>query len=467
MSAPVEELKSIVGASGWSTDPDELEPHLTEWRGTWRGNTPILLQPATTDEVAEIVRACGRSGTAIVPQGGNTGLCGGAVPDSSGEQVVLSLSRLDRIRGIDAADYSITAEAGCVLADLQAAARQADRLFALSLAAAGRCQIGGNLSTNAGGTNVLRYGTARDQVLGLEVVLPDGRIWNGLRRLRKDTAGYDLKQLFVGAEGTLGVITAACLRLQPLPDRREVMLIALDDAESAVALFAECRHRLADQMQAFELIPAIALEFVGRHLPDVRIPMPADHPWYVLLDTAVGVGSAAIEQQLQPLIEDGLIKDAVLAKNATEQEQIWRLRHSISEAQKLEGASLKHDVSVPVGKVAEFIRAGTSAVVDAFPGARVVAFGHVGDGNVHFNVSRPVDAADAAFLARREGIADVVYSIVDRFGGSISAEHGVGVLKRDRLRRHRGDVEVDLMLAIKRALDPQGIMNPGKVLSSR
>jgi FAD/FMN-containing dehydrogenase len=464
MSELVETLKSIVGPGGWVTDPARLEAHLTEWRGTWRGRTPIMVMPGSTAEVSAVVHACAAAGTAIVPQGGNTGLCGGAVPDASGRQVLLSLSRMRQIRALDADDYSMIAEAGCVLADIQRAADAVDRFFALSLAAEGSCQIGGNLSTNAGGTNVLRYGTARDQVLGLEVVLASGEIWNGLRTLRKDTAGYDVKQLFIGSEGTLGIITAAALRLFPKPAHRQVALLAVDSAQLAVELFADLRTRLADRMQAYELMSGRSLEYVCRHMPDSRLPFAAASPWYVLLDTAEGDSVDSLEAALLAVIESGLVRDAVLAKNESERGSLWRLRHSISEAQKFEGASLKHDVSVPVGAVARFIDDAERAVGRAVPGSRIVAFGHVGDGNVHFNVSQPPGAAAADFLASRDRVAEAVYDVVERYRGSISAEHGVGVLKRDELLRYRGAVEIGVMRAVKQSLDPDNLLNPGKVL---
>ncbi len=460
----LEKLKNIVGEKGWITDPASLEPFLSEWRDSYHGQTAIMLMPQSTEEVSAVVTACVAVGTAIVPQGGNTGLCGGAIPDASGKQVLLSLSRMNRIRALSPSDYSIVAEAGCILADVQAAAAGIDRLFPLSLAAEGSCQIGGNLSTNAGGTNVLRYGTAREQVLGLEVVLANGDIWDGLRTLRKDNCGYDIKQLFIGAEGTLGIITAASLRLFPCPEILQTALIAVADAQAAVDLFAMLRVRLSDRMQAFELIPDRAMRYVLKHIADTRCPFSDPSPWYVLLEFSAGAAQQTVEDELVPVLESGLAHDIVLAKNSREQQQMWRLRHSISEAQKREGASLKHDVSVPVGEVGHFIGEAETAVQRSFPGARVVAFGHVGDGNVHFNVSQPKDDAAGAFLERRDAMASIVYDVVERFGGSISAEHGIGVLKRGALIQYRSQVEVAVMRAIKAALDPDNLMNPGKVL---
>lgn len=459
-----DELKDIVGPGGWTTDAVELEPHLTEWRDTWKGTTLVMVSPESAVQVAEIVRACAAAETAIVPQGGNTGLCGGAIPDGSGTQVLLSLSRMNRIRSLDQNDYSIVAEAGCTLASIQSAAEQAGRFFPLSLAAEGSCQIGGNLSTNAGGINVLRYGTARAQALGLEVVLADGTIWNGLRSLRKDTAGYDLKQLFIGAEGTLGIITAACLRLYPAIRNAETALVAIASPGDAVEFFAALRGEMSDQLQAFELIPTRAVRYVLEHIPETRFPLSQESPWFVLLETANVENREEFERRLMTMHDQGLITDAVIAKNRAEADDLWRLRHSISEAQKREGASLKHDVSVPVGDVGAFIVAAEAAVKEIDPGIRAVPFGHVGDGNIHFNLSQPKDWQPQAFLDEREAIATVVYDVVDSFNGSISAEHGVGQAKRENLQIYRGSTEIGLMRALKGALDPANILNPGKVI---
>jgi len=460
----IDSLKSIVGDGAWVTDRQALEPHLTEWRDTWRGETPIMVLPDTTDKVAAVVAACAAAGTAIVPQGGNTGLCGGAIPDSGGEQVLLSLSGLNRIRSVSPKDHSLVAEAGCTLAGIQVAASDVDRFFPLSLAAEGSCQIGGNLSTNAGGINVLRYGTARDQALGLEVVLADGTVWNGLRSLRKDTAGYDLKQLFIGSEGTLGIITAASLRLYPAVHNARTAMIAIDSPDKAIDLLEELRQRLSDQIQAFEMIPARAVRFVSRHMPSIRFPLALDSPWFVLLESAGGCSDDLLDRSLLSAMESGLVEDAVIAKNEAETEQMWRLRHAISEAQKREGASLKHDISVPVGSVAAFIRRAEAAVTAYRPDIRVVAFGHVGDGNIHFNLSQPQAAAAADFLAEREVLAELVYDTVAGFNGSISAEHGIGQAKCEYLRRYKTDTELTLMRMLKTALDRRGLLNPGKVI---
>ncbi|MEX0977130.1 MAG: FAD-binding oxidoreductase [Woeseia sp.] len=460
----LDRLKDIVGPAGWIADPDLLAPHLTEWRGVYRGNTPLMVSPDSTRQVAEIVRACAETGTGLVPQGGNTGLCGGAIPGVAGDQVLLSLRRLNAIRAVSSEDFSLVAEAGCLLVQVQTAAANAGRIFPLSLAAEGSCQIGGNLSTDAGGINVLRYGTARNQVLGLEVVLADGSIWDGLRALRKDTAGYNLKHLFIGAEGTLGIITAATLRLYPPVANTRTAFIALAAPADSVALLAFLRHELADGIDAFELIQDRALRFVLRHIPGTRVPFDVEHPWYVLLEASHPSDPEAIENVMARALERSLVQDAVIAKNESEAAALWRLRHSISEAQKLEGASLKHDVSVPVGEVGAFIGKAELAILQYLPEARVVAFGHVGDGNVHLNVSQPRSWPGERFLEEREAIAGIVYELVATFHGSISAEHGIGQAKRGYLEDYRGLVELSLMRKIKAALDPGNILNPGKVL---
>lgn len=423
-----------------------------------------MVSPCSTAEVAGIVRACANAGVGLVPQGGNTGLCGGAIPDRTGEQVLLSMSRMNAIRNVDTNNFSMIAEAGCVLADVQAAAAAANRLFALSLAAEGSCQIGGNLSTNAGGVNVVRYGTAREQVLGLEVVLADGTIWDGLRSLRKDTAGYDVKQLFLGSEGTLGIITAAALRLFPLPANPVTAMVALGSADKAVDLFARVRESLTDQILAFELIARPALDFVLRHIPNTRAPFDTPHACYVLLDADVADDDSRLQALLFAALEQGLADDVLVAKSTSEAAALWRLRHSISEAQKFEGASLKHDISVPTGRIGEFLRLGARRIAAVMPQARLVAFGHVGDGNLHYNVSQPVDMDANEFLAGGTLLTEAIYDLVLEMGGSISAEHGIGVLKKAALQKYRGGPELRLMRTLKQALDPQCILNPGKVI---
>ncbi len=458
------ELKAIVGASGWSSDPSDLEPHLTEWRGLIRGETPIMVSPATTEQVSKVLEACHRHGVGVVPQGGNTGLCGGAIPDTSGEQVLLSLSKLNRIRSVDAEDFTMTVEAGCILADVQAAARAVNRLFPLSLGAEGSCQIGGNLSTNAGGINVIRYGTARDQVLGLEVVLADGTIWNGLRALRKDTAGYDMKQVFVGSEGTLGVITAATLKLYPDPGEITTVMLAIPSAGCAVPLLAALRGRVGDRIQAFELISNRCLRYVTRHISGTTHPFADTANWYVLAGIAAGKDSGALECVLEDSLADGLVTDAIVAKSLSEADRLWHMRHSISEAQRPEGAALKHDISVPVSKLSEFIDAGQEVVETMLPGARLVVYGHIGDGNLHYNVLQPTGSDAAEFRASGQAITEAIYDLAIGMGGSISAEHGIGVMKKAALRRYRDATEIGMMRDLKKALDPRNILNPGKVI---
>ncbi|HXG29094.1 MAG TPA: FAD-binding oxidoreductase, partial [Nevskiales bacterium] len=409
---------------------------------------------------------CHDAGLPVIPQGGNTGRCGGAVPSRDHEGIVLSLRRLARIRAVDPDNYTLTAEAGCILADIQRAAATVDRLFPLSLGAEGSCQIGGNLASNAGGLNVLRYGNARELTLGLEVVLADGRVWDGLNGLRKNNTGYDLRDLFIGSEGTLGIITAATLKLFPRPQERGTALLALGELEHCVALLALARAISGDAVTSFELLPRLALEFACRHIPGCRDPLPHPHGWYVLIEL---VGHA---QPTTPLLEAlleqaharGLIVDAVTAASQAQADALWRLREAAVEAQRFEGASIKHDVSVPVSRVPAFIRAASRVVTAMIPGVRVYAFGHVGDGNVHYNLSQPKDWEAAAFMARREELNRAVHDVAMAMGGSFSAEHGIGQLKLGEMARYKSPVELQLMYALKRTLDPRGILNPGKVL---
>ena len=460
----IDELKQAVGPGGWTDAADELEPHLREWRDMVVGKTMLMVSPASVEEVSEIVRLCSAAGVGIVPQGGNTGLCAGAIPDSSGEQVLLSMSRLNKIRSIDRDDFSMVAEAGCVLAGLQEAAAKVDRFFPLSLGSEGSCQIGGNLSTNAGGINVIRYGTARDQVLGLEVVLADGTILNRLRSLRKDTAGYDLKHLFVGSEGTLGVITAACLRLYPDPGETVTALVGLESAKAAVELLGDLRERLADRIQAFELVSHRAFDYVERHVPGCKLPLDRPHSWYVLLEAAVSGSVDVVEQSLMPGFERGLLQDAAVAKNSAEASRLWRMRHSISEAEKHEGNIVKHDISLPIGCIQDFLDRGDRLLAEHREDVKLVAFGHLGDGNLHYNVQLPNGLGPDELHRRGLSVTEALYDLVDEFGGSFSAEHGVGLLKKAYLSEYRSDAEVQLMRTLKQALDPAGVMNPGKLL---
>ena len=463
--ALVEELKTIVGPKGWIDDPEVLAPSLVDSRGTYHGATPLLVRPRTTAEVCAVVRRCAEAGTAIVPQGGNTGRVGGAVPSAAGDEIVLSLSRLAAIRSVERDDETITVEAGCTLRAVQEAAEQAGRLFPLSLASEGTCQIGGAISTNAGGTAVLRYGMMRELVLGLEVVLPDGRLWEGLRGLCKDNTGYDLKQLFIGAEGTLGVITAAALRLFPTTHETATALVAVPDIPSALAILGPLRERSDDAVSAFELIPRIGIDLVLRHVPGCTDPMDAIHPWYVLVEVASADGArAALEASLASAIEAGRALDAVVAASGAQAAALWRLRDTIPEAETREGASIKHDIAVPPSRVAAFMDRARAAVAEAVPGVRFVSFGHLGDGNIHFNLSQPEGADGAAFLGRRETLDRIVFDIVADLGGSVSAEHGVGQARRAAIRQYKSAVEIELMRTLKNALDPHNAMNPGKLV---
>ena len=417
------------------------------------------MRPGATAEVSEVVALCAREEVAVVAQGGNTGLVGGSVPTGTRREIVLSLGRMNRIRSLDPLNDTITVDAGCVLAAVQQAAEEAGRLFPLSLAAEGSCQIGGNLSTNAGGVNVLRYGTAREQVLGLEVVLADGRVWDGLRALRKDNTGYDLKQLFLGAEGTLGIITAAVLRLFPRPSATATAWIALDSPRAAVELLGGLRERLGERLSAFELASRTCVEAVRAHSPGLQDPLAAAHPWYVLAELGDSGDPAALRERVESALADcaerGALRDAALAQSGEQSRELWRIRETIPEAQ---FTNVKHDVSVPVSRIPEFIDRAGRSLRERFGDIDVYCFGHVGDGNLHYNVGSEV------LMARREEVSRVVYDALDAFGGSISAEHGLGQLKREEIRRHKHPLELELMRSLKRTLDPKGLLNPGKLL---
>ncbi len=455
-----ERLQAVVGDTGLVTDPDLMAGYLADWRGAFLGTAAAVVRPASTDDVATVLRICHEEGVAVVPQGGNTGLCGGAVPDDSGTQVVLSLTRMRRIRALDAANHTITVDAGVVLADVQRAARNAGLLFPLSLGAEGSCTIGGNIATNAGGTAVLRYGTMRDLTLGLEVVLPDGRVWDGLRALRKDNTGYDLKHLFIGAEGTLGVITGAVLRLFPAVRARATAWVALASPRHAVDLITQVRALTGDRLTTFELMSRQAVEFVLRH--GGRDPFREPHPWYALVELTDTLPDAALDEVLAAALTD--VTDAVLATGPAQTAALWALREGISEAQNHEGPSLKHDVTVPTSDLPAFVERAGAALTHAVPGIRLVTYGHVGDGNLHYNLSKPPGADDAAFAARADELARIVYDTTAAFGGSISAEHGLGQSKRETVRDYKPAVELELMSQVKRLLDPAGLMNPGKVV---
>jgi FAD/FMN-containing dehydrogenase len=468
----LERIKAAVGPKGYTTDPVEIAPLCRSWRDNWRGWVPMVVRPANVAEVAAVVAICAETNTPIVPQGGNTGLTGGGQPHDTGTEIILSTTRMNQIREIDTVNNTMTVEAGCILASLQDAAADADRLFPLSLAAEGSCQIGGNLSTNAGGTQVLRYGNARNLVLGLEVVLPDGRIWNGLRGLRKDNTGYDLKQLFIGAEGTLGIITAAVLKLFPKPTEIQTALVAVPNPAASLSLLSRATEALGEQVTAFELIQRRAIDFVLSNIPGVPDPMADSYPWYVLLEIS-GQGAPdslrdTVEGVLGGALEDGVVLDAVLAANRAQGQTLWKIRESIPEAQNHEGQSVKHDVSVPLSRIAEFIERADAALEAAYPGVRCVAFGHIGDGNIHYNPAQPLGErggpAGADFAKEYGAINRIVHDLITELNGSISAEHGLGRLRRDEAKRYKSAVEMDLMQTIKDALDPDNIMNPGKVV---
>src|SRR5579862_8062529 len=465
----LERLRQLLGERGFIADAATMAPYLLEERGSYHGAARAVLRPASTAEVAEIVKLCAAAQIPIFPQGGNTGLSGGAVPWEDGKGVVLSLGRMNKVRNIDPIDYSITVEAGCILAEVQKAAEAVDRLFPLSLGAEGSCQIGGNISTNAGGIAVLRYGNMRALVLGLEVVLPDGRVWHGLRALRKDNTGYDLKQLFIGGEGTLGIVTAATLRLFPLPKGVETAFLGLSRVEDAMELFSRARMASGDQLTAFELISRFGIDMAQKHVPGIIDPLATKFPWYVLVEMSSSEAQSGLkgtlEQFLSEVMEKGLVKDGVIATSSAQAKDLWRIREGLVEAQKHEGGSIKHDISVPVSKVANFILDANKAIAERLPGIRPNAFGHVGDGNIHYNIHQPAAADTKVFLARREEFNRIVHDIAVALGGSISAEHGIGRLKVEELAHYKPPIELELMRRIKAALDPGGIMNPGKIIT--
>ena len=465
----ISRLNVIVGPAGIITDADDIDPYVRDWRGNYQGRAMAVVRPANTGEVAAVVKLCAETNTPIVPQGGNTGMVGGSVPDNSGAAIVLSLKRMNRIREIDLANNAMTVEAGCILQAVQNAARENHRYFPLSLAAEGSCTIGGNLSTNAGGTAVLRYGNARDLVLGIEAVMPDGRIWNGLKALRKDNTGYDLKHLLMGAEGTLGIITAAVLKLFPSPQHTCTALVAVQDPAAAVELLATIQAALGDRLTGFEMMSRVCLDHVIKHFPATAEPFGTKHAWQVLIELTDTQKDAALEDALAVALEPafhagnekGAAMDAVIASSESQSLALWNIREHIPEAERLQGKSVKHDISLPISGIAEFITRGDTALNAAFPEAQVICFGHIGDGNLHYNLSFPGIAPTAAQSAAANAI---VYALLDELHGSISAEHGLGQMKRDEITRHKSAVELDLMRAIKKALDPLGILNPGKVL---
>ena len=468
-SATLNELKAAAGTGSWFDTPEDMAPYLVDFRRLYRGATPLVLLPRTVDEVSRILAICHREEVAVVPCGGNTGYCGAATPDGSGTQIVLSMRRLNRVRLLDAPNYSMMIETGSTLAEAQAAARAADRLFPLRLGSEGTAQIGGNLSTNAGGTAVLRYGMMRDLVLGLEVVLADGRVMSGLKSLRKDNTGYDVKSLFIGAEGTLGVITAASLKLFPLPAATATALVGLDSPHAALGLLGRLRTAAGEQVSTFELMPRNAVELTVKHVAGVANPLSQGTGWYVLLELTSPNPkqdlATVLTDELQRAAADGMVRDAMIAASIAQSQAMWKLRESVPEAQRHHGASLKHDVSVPVSSVPRLIEEGAALVRRFAPEGEVLSYGHLGDGNLHFNVSQRPGSDTQVFLSRGKPLEKAIFDLVEDLGGSISAEHGIGRLKAEEFASRADPVELALMRDLKRALDPKGIMNPGKVLS--
>ncbi len=463
----VSRFAAIVGPTNALTDADRIDPYLHEPRDLYRGQTGLVLRPGSADEVSRIMALATSTRTPIVPQGGNTGLVGGQSPRSTGE-VLLSLSRLDKIRDVDPVGRNLTVEAGVVLQRVQAAAEEAGLLFPLSLGSEGSCQIGGNLSSNAGGTGVLAYGNSRDLCLGIEAVLPSGEIFHGLRRLKKDNRGYDIRNLLVGAEGTLAIITAAVMKLFPKPAGREVAYVGLQSPWAALDLLKRAERAAGSQLTAFEIMPRIGMEFTLRHSRNIRDPLQSEYPWYVLVEVSSGRSQddarETMEEILGAAIEAGLVSDAVIARSLSQASDFWTLREEMSWAQKPEGGSIKHDVAVPVASVPEFLQRADTAVLAVMPDARIVAFGHLGDGNIHYNISQPVGADKAAFLGRWHEINGIVHGIVADMDGTFSAEHGIGQLKRDELAETKRGPEIELMRAIKAVFDPYNILNPGKLV---
>jgi len=468
MNEFLEDCRAIVGADNLLTEANDTGPYLTDWRRRFTGKALAVARPASTEEVAALVRLCSRDRVPLVPQGGNTGLVLGSVPDASGSALLLSLKRMHQIHDIDLINNTITVDAGCVLQTIQEAAAASGRLFPLSLGAEGSCTIGGNLSTNAGGTGVLRYGNTRELCLGLEVVTPQGEIWNGLRALRKDNTGYDLRDLYIGAEGTLGIITKAVLKLFPQPKAQLTALAALQTPDDALAFLSMAQARCGSALTGFELMSAVCLQLVAKHYPQLHQPFGADVPQTVLLEISDSESEQHAMEMLEALmaeaLEQGVIQDAVVAGSIAQSKSLWLLREHITLAQADDGKNIKHDISVAISNIGNFIRETDVLVEQHFPGARMVTFGHLGDGNLHYNISAPEGISDDAFLLQQDAVNQVVHDSVHRHGGSISAEHGLGALKREEIRRYKSELELRLMANIKNALDPLGLMNPGKVL---
>lgn len=462
------QFAGIIGETHVLTRPEDKAPYLREWRDKYQGVSPMILLPGSTQEVSAVMKYAFENDLKIVPQGGNTGLVGAQIPLETGEEIVLSLSRMKNVRAVDPDGFTIIVDSGVVLETLQQEAAKVDRLFPLSLGSQGSCQIGGNISSNAGGTAVLAYGNTRDLVLGLEVVLANGDIWDGLRTLRKDNTGYDLKQLFIGGEGTLGVVTGAALKLFPRPKKLEAAFVGLSDPHAALKLFSLAKTQAGPVLTGFEIMPRIGMDFCVSHLPGARDPMATPHNWYVLIELSSGSEAFPVgdlmESILSEAFEAGVVEDAAVAQSISQVTDFWHMRHGMSEVQKQEGGSIKHDVSVPVGQIPEFLDRAIEAVTAFIPGCRPVPFGHLGDGNIHFNISQPIGADKEAFLSKWDEMNALVHAIVLELGGSISAEHGIGRMKRGLLAEVKSEVELDMMRRIKAALDPKGILNPGSML---
>jgi FAD/FMN-containing dehydrogenase len=460
----LQHLAGVVGERYALRDPAAMQPYLHEWRGLWDGATPLVLRPGSTEEVSRILAIADETGTAIVTQSGNTGLVGGQIPVPGKQEILMVLDRMTAIRDVDPADNTMTVEAGVILKTVQDAADKVDRLFPLRIASEGSCRIGGNLATNAGGINVLAYGNARDLCLGIEVVLPGGRVWNGLKRLRKDNTGYDMRNLFIGSEGTLGVITAAVLKLFPKPQHHATAFIALPSPQAAIDLLALLQAQSGNRVTAFELMPRRGIEFTMKHFK-VREFFSEVAPWYVIAEmSGAPILDETMTEALGEAAEKGIVLDATIARSEAQRQEIWYIREAIVECQRLEGGSLKHDVAVPLSHVPELIEEGAAALLHYMPGIRPLPFGHLGDGNIHFNVSQPVGMDKQAFLDRWHEIADCIYDVVLRLGGSISAEHGIGILKADMMSRIKSPVELQMMRQLKNLFDPNNILNPGRVL---
>ena len=463
----LQKLKKTLGPKGWIEDKEIIEPYLVEERGLFKGKSSLLLKPQNTEEVSKILKLCNEHNIKVVPQGGRTGLCGGTIPSENGKEIMLSLERMNNIKELNEENFTITVEAGCILNNIQNIADEKNFLFPLSLASEGSCTIGGNISTNAGGINVLRYGMARDLVLGIEVVLANGEIWNNLISLRKDNRGYDLKQLFIGSEGTLGIITSAVLKLFPAPRNIETALFAIPNPDAAIELLGLARSASADLLNAYELVSRVGMEMVIKNIPGAKEPLKEKYKWYILIEFSSS-SKNNLRQQIEDLFELALNKnivlDGVIAESTQQRKELWTLRDGLNEAQKPEGGSIKHDISVPINNVSKFIYSASKCVEEFIPNSRVVAFGHIGDGNIHFNISQPLKQDKKEFLNKWTDVNKLVFDIVKNLDGSFSAEHGIGKLKREELQNYNPTIEINLMKSIKSSFDPNNILNPGKVL---